>query len=81
VVLNTKNQIKRSFTVLDKNSPNMNKTINYFKSLNIKRQLNMTLETQVLVWDRHINVAGLNLLFLGSPTYPFTVASPTTIHI
>jgi hypothetical protein len=41
---------------------NINKTINYLSSQlieYIKRPRHMTLEIQVLVWDRHENVEGL----------------------
>jgi hypothetical protein len=47
---------------------NINKAINYLSSQlieYIKRPRHMTLEIQVLVWDRHENVEGLNWL-MGS---------------
>jgi hypothetical protein len=52
------------------NFTNINKTNNHLtswlNSLNTKRLCHVTLEIQVLAWDRHKNVVGLNLLTLPS---------------
>jgi len=53
------------------NSPNINKTNNHLlsklNSRNTKRSRNMTLEIQVLAWDRHKHVAGLTTFGDANP--------------
>ena len=53
-------------------STNVNKTNNHLSSQLIEHKKDhghMTLEIQILAWDKHKNVAGLNLIMGSQPFF------------
>jgi selenocysteine-specific translation elongation factor len=53
------------------NSTNINKTNNHLSHyLTEHKKKHMTLDIQFLAWNRHSNVAGLNLLMLSQSSSP-----------
>jgi hypothetical protein len=64
--------MKRNFTAMLNNSPNINKINNYLSPQIIEegggKQRHMTLKIQYLAWYRYTNVAGLNRLMGSQPS-------------
>ena len=60
-----------NYSMMVNNSTNINKTNNHLSFQNNwtqKRPTHMTLEIQVLTWERHTNVTGLNWLMRSQPS-------------
>jgi hypothetical protein len=55
-------------------------TSHMYSRYTIKGTLRMTLEMQILDWDRRKHVAGINRLMDPNPPF-FITASPTAMHI